>query len=75
MKVEITVRRTDNEVEVIKDGATTLSMCPGEVLEQVIAMIYPDGLKHTYPMRTQEEWFELRSQLSDWSDDDLAVKA
>ena len=50
------VRNHDDSVEVIDgEGRTTGALCMGELLEQVIGMIYPEQRK-TYPMFTPEEW-------------------
>ena len=50
------VRNHDDSVEVIDgEGRTTGALCMGELLEQVIGMIYPEQRK-TYPMFTPTEW-------------------
>lgn len=64
---EIIVRRTNGYVEVIQDGRTTGPMSMGEVLEQVIALIYSEGTKHmlqAYRMQTNEEWQNYRRRVA-----------
>jgi hypothetical protein len=53
--IEITVRRVGDNVEVMQDGKTTGQLCMGEVIEQVIGLIFPDTRK-VYPMHTEAEW-------------------
>jgi len=65
VNVEITIRRTGDEVEVLQGEATTLCMTCGEVIEQVLGLVYPDGNKHAYPMRTPDEWAQLRGGASE----------
>jgi hypothetical protein len=59
-------RDPSGRVEVWQGDRTTEALCAGEMLEQVIALIYPDGIaKHAqfakgrigiYAMRTRAEW-------------------
>ncbi|ODT97438.1 MAG: hypothetical protein ABS82_00335 [Rhodanobacter sp. SCN 67-45] len=63
MNVEITIRRTGDEVEVLQGEATTGRLCPGEVIEQVLALVFPGMINRAYPMRTPDEWAQLRGNL------------
>lgn len=64
MNVEITIRRTGNKVEVMQGDATTDDVTCGEVIEQILALVYPSGLgqHRAYPMHTPAEWVEINGK-------------
>jgi hypothetical protein len=54
--VEVIVRRTGDVVEVLQGERTTGELCLGEVIEQVLGVIYGDRAgRKVYPMETPAE--------------------
>ena len=65
MKLELKITIDENgEIEVWQGDKTTRGLCFGEMIEQVtrLALKHTDGLEDGYPMRTQQEWDELRNK-------------
>jgi hypothetical protein len=57
MEVRVTRDEITGDVEVWQDGKTSKSLTPGEMIELVLKLVYPEGAPQPrYAMLTPEEW-------------------